>query len=174
MVMIRQEQKNDYRKTEEVVKEAFLHEEFSDKKEHELVKRIRECDAFVPDLSIVAVDEEIVGHILLSKITIEQDGASVDSLALAPVSVAPNHQKKGIGGKLIIVALEKAKELGYGSVVVLGHSEYYPKFGFERASQRNIKAPFEVPDEVFMVMELRENALQGVEGIVQYSSAFAE
>ncbi|MDR2995868.1 MAG: N-acetyltransferase, partial [Bacillus cereus] len=156
------------------VKEAFLHEEFSDKKEHELVKRIRECDAFVPDLSIVAVDEEIVGHILLSKITIEQDGASVDSLALAPVSVAPNHQKKGIGGKLIIVALEKAKELGYGSVVVLGHSEYYPKFGFERASQRNIKAPFEVPDEVFMVMELRENALQGVEGIVQYSSAFAE
>lgn len=172
--MIRQEQKNDYRKTEEVVKEAFLHEEFSDKKEHELVKRIRECDAFVPDLSIVAVDEEIVGHILLSKITIEQDGASVDSLALAPVSVAPNHQKKGIGGKLIIVALEKAKELGYGSVVVLGHSEYYPKFGFERASQRNIKAPFEVPDEVFMVMELRENALQGVEGIVQYSSAFAE
>ncbi|MBS9802181.1 GNAT family N-acetyltransferase [Bacillus cereus] len=174
MVTIRQEQKNDYRKTEEVVKEAFLHEEFSDKKEHELVKRIRECDAFVPELSIVAVDEEIVGHILLSKITIEQDGASVDSLALAPVSVAPNHQKKGIGGKLIIVALEKAKELGYGSVVVLGHSEYYPKFGFERASQRNIKAPFEVPDEVFMVMELRENALQGVEGIVQYSSAFAE
>ncbi|MFE7376009.1 GNAT family N-acetyltransferase [Bacillus cereus] len=174
MVTIRQEQKNDYRKTEEVVKEAFLHEEFSDKKEHELVKRIRECDALVPELSIVAVDEEIVGHILLSKITIEQDGASVDSLALAPVSVAPNHQKKGIGGKLIIVALEKAKELGYGSVVVLGHSEYYPKFGFERASQRNIKAPFEVPDEVFMVMELRENALQGVEGIVQYSSAFAE
>ncbi|MGG0255941.1 N-acetyltransferase [Bacillus toyonensis] len=174
MVTIRQEQKNDYRKTEEVVKEAFLNEEFSDKKEHELVKRIRECDAFIPELSIVAVDKEIVGHIMLSKITIEQGGTTVDSLALAPVSIAPSHQKKGIGGKLITVALEKAKELGYGSVVVLGHPEYYPKFGFERASQWNIKAPFEVPDEVFMVMELRENTLQGVEGIVQYSSAFAE
>lgn len=174
MVTIRQEQKNDYRKTEEVVKEAFLNEEFSDKKEHELVKRIRECDAFIPELSIVAVDEEIVGHIMLSKITIEQGGTTVDSLALAPVSIAPSHQKKGIGGKLITAALEKAKELGYGSVVVLGHPEYYPKFGFERASQWNIKAPFEVPDEVFMVMELRENTLQGVEGIVQYSSAFAE
>ncbi|EJR65425.1 hypothetical protein IIO_01609 [Bacillus cereus VD115] len=174
MVTIRQEQKNDYRKTEELVQQAFLNEEFSDKTEHELVKRIRECDAFVPELSIVAVNEEIVGHIMLSKITIEQDGASVDSLALAPVSVSPSYQKKGIGGKLIASALEKAKELGYGSVVVLGHSEYYPKFGFKKASEWNIKAPFEVPDEVFMVMELRENTLQGVEGVVHYSSAFAE
>lgn len=174
MVMIRQEQKNDYSKTEEVVKQAFSNEEFSDKKEHELVKRIRECDAFIPELSIVAVDEEIVGHIMLSKITIEQDGTSVESLALAPVSVARGHQKKGIGGKLIASALEKAEELGYESVVVLGHPEYYPKFGFKKASEWNIKAPFEVPDEVFMAMELRENALQGVEGIVQYSSAFAE
>ena len=174
MVTIRQERQTDYRKTEEVVQQAFLHEEFSDKKEHELVKRIRECDAFVPELSIVAVDEEIVGHIMLSKITIEKDEASVESLALAPVSVATGHQKKGIGGKLIVAALEKAKELGYGSVVVLGHPEYYPKFGFKKASEWNIKAPFEVPEEVFMIMELTENSLRGVEGIVQYSSAFAE
>ncbi|KAA0760506.1 GNAT family N-acetyltransferase [Bacillus sp. SH5-2] len=174
MVMIRQEQKNDCRKTEEVVRQAFLNEEFSDKKEHELVKRIRECDAFVPELSIVAVDEEIVGHIMLSKITIEKGGTSVISLALAPVSVIPSYQKKGIGGKLIAYALEKAKELGYGSVVVLGHPEYCPKFGFKKASEWNIKAPFEVPDEVFMAMEIRENALEGVGGIVQYSSAFSE
>ncbi|MGE1127651.1 GNAT family N-acetyltransferase [Bacillus wiedmannii] len=174
MVTIRQEQQSDYKKTEEVVQKAFLHEEFSDKKEHELVKRIRECDAFIPELSIVAVDEEIIGHILLSKIQIEQGATSVESLALAPVSVARGHQKKGIGGKLIGAALEKAKELGYGSVVVLGHPEYYPKFGFKKASEWNIKAPFEVPNEVFMVIELSENTLQGVEGIVQYSSAFAE
>ncbi|NWK68823.1 N-acetyltransferase [Bacillus paramycoides] len=172
MVTIRQEQQNDYSKTEEVVKQAFLNEEFSDKTEHELVSRIRKCDAFIPELSIVAVDKEIVGHIMLSKITIEQDGTSVESLALAPVSVAPSHQKKGIGGKLIAAAIEKAKELGYGSVVVLGHQEYYPRFGFKKASDWNIKAPFEVPDEVFMAMELRENALQGVEGVVQYSEAF--
>ncbi|MED1408258.1 MULTISPECIES: GNAT family N-acetyltransferase [Bacillus] len=173
MVTIRQEQQNDYSKTEEVVKQAFLNEEFSDKTEHELVSRIRKCDAFIPELSIVAVDKEIVGHIMLSKITIEQDGTSVESLALAPVSVAPSHQKKGIGGKLIAAAIEKATELGYGSVVVLGHQEYYPRFGFKKASDWNIKAPFEVPDEVFMAMELRENALQGVEGVVQYSEAFS-
>ena len=110
---------------------------------------------------------------MLSKITIEQDGASVDSLALAPVSVA-RAIRKGIGGKLIVAALEKAKELGYGSVIVLGHPEYYPKFGFKKASEWNIKAPFEVPDEAFMAVELSENALQSIEGVVQYSSAFAE
>ena len=70
--------------------------------------------------------------------------------------------------------VRKAKELGYGSVIVLGHSEYYPKFGFKKASEWNIKAPFEVPDEAFMAVELSENALQGIEGVVQYSSAFAE
>lgn len=101
MVTTRQEQQNDYRKTEEVVQQAFSHEEFSDKKEHELVKRIRECDAFIPELSIVAIDEEIVGHIMLSKITIEKDGASVDSLALAPVSVATSHQKKELVENLL-------------------------------------------------------------------------
>ena len=173
MVTIRQEQKNDYRKTEEVVKEAFLKEEFSDKTEHELVKRIRECDAFVPELSIVAVDEDIVGHIMLSKITIEQDGTSVESLALAPVSVARVIRKRN-WWKTDCSCIRKAKELGYGSVVVLGHPEYYPKFGFKKASEWNIKALFEVPEEVFMIMELTENSLRGVKGIVQYSSAFAE
>nr|EEK66554.1 GCN5-related N-acetyltransferase [Bacillus wiedmannii] len=97
MVTIRQEQQSDYKKTEEVVQKAFLKEEFSDKTEHELVSRIRKCEAFIPELSIVAVNEEIVGHILLSKIKIEQGATSVESLALAPVSVARGYQKKGIG-----------------------------------------------------------------------------
>ncbi|MGQ0438998.1 GNAT family N-acetyltransferase, partial [Bacillus sp. B-TM1] len=66
------------------------------------------------------------------------------------------------------------KKLGYDQFAVLGHPEYYPKFGFKKASEWNIKAPFEVPEEVFMVMELTENALEGVKGVVQYSSAFAE
>ena len=173
-IIIRQEREEDYKKTEEVVQQAFLHEEFSDKKEHELVKRIRKCDAFIPELSLVAVDKEIVGHVLLSKITIITDSKSVESLALAPVSVASDYQKKGIGSLLISNVLRKAKELGYHSVIVLGHKDYYPKFGFKPASLWNIRAPFEVPDEVFMAMELTENALQNVQGVVQYSKAFSE
>jgi len=97
-----------------------------------------------------------------------------DSLALAPVSVAPSFQKKGIGSQLIRAALQKAKELGYHSVIVLGHKDYYPKFGFKKAALWNIKPPFVVPDEVFMAMELTEHSLENVEGVVQYSKAFSE
>lgn len=122
----------------------------------------------------MAVDKEIIGHVLLSKIKIVNGDKSVDSLALAPVSVAPDYQKKGIGSLLISNILREAKELRYHSIIVLGHKEYYPKFGFKSASLWNIRAPFEVPDEVFMAMELTENALQNVQGVVQYSEAFSE
>lgn len=175
-IIIRQELTDEYNKTEEVVKNAFLNEEYSDKKEHFLVNRIRKSDAFIPQLSLVAVNKEniLVGHILLSKITIRDDDKYVDSLALAPVSVIPEQQKKGIGGQLIHHALKKAKEIGYHSVIVLGHKDYYPKFGFKQAHLWNIHAPFEVPEEVFMALELTENSLDNVQGVVQYSKAFSE
>jgi len=115
-----------------------------------------------------------VGHILLSRINIKNDNQTTESLALAPVSVLPEYQNKGIGRSLISKALKKAKELEYDSVVVLGHPEYYPKFGFKKASIWEIKAPFEVPDEAFMVIELRENALDNVSGVVEYPSVFFE
>ncbi|MFF2288806.1 GNAT family N-acetyltransferase [Peribacillus butanolivorans] len=173
-ITIRQELSEDYKITEKVVKSAFANMEFSDKKEHELVSRIRKSDAFIPNLSLVAVNKEIVGHILLSKIKINNDNQFAESLALAPVSVLPEHQNKGIGRLLILEALKKAKELEYNSVVVLGHPEYYPKFGFEKASLWGIKAPFEVPEEAFMALELQENALYNISGVVEYPSAFFE
>jgi predicted N-acetyltransferase YhbS len=175
-IFIRQERPEEYSRTEEMVKEAFLHEEYSDKKEHLLVNKIRKSDAFIPELSLVAINDsnEVVGHILLSKITIVDHDKGTGSLALAPVSVAPSFQKKGIGSQLIHAALQKAKELGYPSVIVLGHKDYYPKFGFKQAALWNIKPPFEVPDEVFMALELTEHSLRDVEGVVHYSKAFLE
>ncbi|MDQ0242938.1 putative N-acetyltransferase YhbS [Bacillus fengqiuensis] len=95
-------------------------------------------------------------------------------MALAPVSVVPEYQKKGIGSQLIHTALKNAKERGYHSVIVLGHKSYYPKFGFKTASSWNIKAPFEVPDEVFMALELTADSLKNVQGVVHYSKAFSE
>lgn len=175
-IFIRQERTTDYKKTEEVIKKAFLNEQYSDKREHFLVSRIRKSDAFIPELSLVACNEseDVVGHILLSKVEIINGDHAVESLALAPVSVTPKCQKQGIGTQLIHTALEKAKELGYHSVIVLGHKDYYPKFGFKSASLWNIRAPFDVPDDVFMALELTENALEDVQGIVQYSKAFME
>ena len=176
-ISIRQEGFEDYKLTEQVVKSAFANMEFSDQKEHELVSRIRKDDVFIPELSLVAISndtKEIVGHILLSKIKIVNYNESVESLALAPVAVLPNYQNKGIGKMLILEALRRAKELGYQSIVVLGHVDYYPKFGFKKASLWGIKASFEVLDEAFMALELQENTLAHVSGVVEYSSAFSE
>lgn len=176
-IIIRQEQVEEYELTEKVVEYAFADAEYSDKSEHKLVSKIRKSDTFIPQLSLIAVDtskNKIVGHILLSKININNGSQTVESLALAPVSVLPDYQNRGIGKALIHEALREAKELGFKSVVVLGHPNYYSKFGFKKASLWGIQAPFEVPDEAFMVMELSENALQNISGVVRYSDVFFE
>jgi putative acetyltransferase len=88
------------------------------------------------------------------------------------MAVSPGLQKQGIGGQLIKHGLLKATELGYKSVIVLGHEHYYPKFGFIPADKWNIKSPFDVPTNVFMGIELVENGLQKVKGTVQYPKEF--
>ncbi|GAK12451.1 GNAT family N-acetyltransferase [Geomicrobium sp. JCM 19039] len=175
-IKIRPELNTEYRATEETIQTAFLHEEYSDKSEHLLVNKIRKSDAFIPELSLVALNqnEDVIGHILLSKIKIVDGANEVDSLALAPVSVIPKHQKKGIGSQLIRAAISKANDLGNRSVIVLGHKDYYPKFGFKQARLWNIKAPFDVPDEQFMALEITDHALDNVSGVVQYSEAFLD
>jgi len=176
--IIRQEQKSDYEITERVVKIAFASAEQSDQDEHNLVSRIRQSDVFIPELSLVAVDKdknEILGHILLSKVLIGNgDNQKVKSLALAPVSVLPDYQNKGIGKFLIEKSLKEAKELGFQSVIVLGHPEYYPKFGFRKSSLWQIKAPFEVPEEALMAIELQKGSLDNVSGVIEYPSVFFE
>ena len=105
---------------------------------------------------------------------IKSKNESREYLALAPVSVLPEYQNKGVGRTLINKAIEKAKNLGYTSIVVLGHSNYYSKFGFINASEFDIKSPFEVPNDVFKVLVLDEEKFEGTSGVVEYSSAFFE
>lgn len=174
-IVIRQEQKKEYKEVELVVEKAFLEAEMSDHTEHELVNRLRMSEEFIEELSLVALEsDKLVGHILLTKIKISDEEKSTDSLALAPVAILPEYQNRGIGKALIEAALKKATDLGYQSVIVLGHETYYPKFGFRPTSKWGIKAPFEVPEEAFMGLELVEGALEGVRGTVVYSKAFFE
>lgn len=173
--IIRQERKEDYRDTEEVVRRAFENETYSDQSEYTLVAKLRKSEVFVPDLSLVAVNEDkIIGHILLSKIWIDTEDKKVESLALAPISVLPEYQNKGVGRKLIQQALTIAEKLDFESVIVMGHEAYYPKFGFKKASHWGIQAPFEIPDELLMAIELKDNSLDHVSGVIQYSNAFFE
>ncbi|ART75056.1 GNAT family N-acetyltransferase [Sutcliffiella horikoshii] len=175
-IVIRQERQEDYRITEHVVRRAFEQAEYSDKKEHFLVQRLRKSDAFIPKLSLVALDEkkEIVGHILLTSVKIVNQNEENESLALAPVSVAPEYQSKGVGKTLIREAIQRAIALRHTSIIVLGHKDYYPKFGFKRADLWNISAPFPVPAESFMALELTEGSLQHVQGTVVYPKEFME
>jgi putative acetyltransferase len=108
-----------------------------------LVDKLRLNPAFIPELSLVAEFEgQIIGHILFSPIRIINNDQVFQSLALAPMAVLPEFQKKGIGKKLVISGLNSARKSIYQSVIVLGHKDYYPKFGFRPASNWHIKAPF--------------------------------
>lgn len=168
-ILVRKEEEKDYKKIYEVNKLAFGQEN-----ESKLIEKIRKGKNFIPDLSLVAeIGNKIVGHIMFSKIIIV--GSSVfETLALAPMAVIPAFQKQGIGSELIKKGMAKAKEIGFDSIIVLGHRDYYPKFGFERASKWNIKCPFEFPDEAFMAIELTEKALENKAGTVKYPNEFLE
>jgi putative acetyltransferase len=121
--------------------------------------------------SVVAeLEERIVGHILFSRMSIETDGASIPAAALAPMAVSPKHQRQGIGGRLIRHGLDLLRRSGERIVVVLGHPDYYPRFGFSTGKARSLESPF--PPDAFMAMELSPGALDGIRGKVKYPAAF--
>lgn len=172
---IRQEVKSDYPVVFDLIEQAFRNEMMSDKKEQFLVERLRKSGGFIPELSLVAVvNQKIVGYILLTKISIETNTESIISLALAPVAVLPAFQKKGIGGRLIEEAHHIAKESGYESVILLGHENYYPKFGYQPLHHYDLSLPFEAPKENCMAIELVPDALKNKKGKVIYPKEFFE
>ena len=136
--------------------------------EADLVDGLRASDALT--LSTVAVVENrVVGHVAFSPVAI---GGSNPALALAPVAVAPDCQRQGIGSTLIRWGLEKCLRSGHQVVIVLGEPAYYSRFGFVAASLFGIGCPFPVPSEAFMVLELSPRAANGYRGTVCYHSAF--
>ena len=124
-------------------------------------------------LSLVAESEgAIVGHILFSSVSIEGH-EKLCLMGLAPMAVLPARQREGIGSALVREGLERCRNTGCHAVVVLGHPEYYPRFGFVPASRYGIGCEYDVPDEVFMLVELEPGALEGVSGRVAYHPAFS-
>jgi len=135
--------------------------------------RLRKTKKFNPGLSLVAeVQGRIVGHILFYPIEIRSEDKVFPSLALAPMAVLPEYQRQGIGSQLVEEGLKKARKLGFSSVIVLGHAAYYPRFGFEPAGKWGIQPPFEVPDDVFMALELVRDGLKDIQGTVEYPPEF--
>lgn len=122
-------------------------------------------------VSLVAeLEKRIVGHILFSRMSIETTRGSVSAAALAPMAVLPEHQRRGIGGRLIRHGLDLLRERGEQVVIVVGHPDYYPRFGFSSEKARSLESPF--PPDAFMAMELSPGALDGIRGRVKYPAAF--
>ncbi len=125
-------------------------------------------------ISQVAVeDQNVVGHIMFTPVTLEPF-EDLRLMGLAPMAVSPSLQRGGIGSELVKTGLLRCTESDVGAVAVLGHPQYYPRFGFRPASQWGIKSEYEVPEEVFMMMELSPGYLQGYQGIVRYDAVFAD
>jgi putative acetyltransferase len=137
--------------------------------EARLVDRLR--DGGYARVSLVAeVDDRVIGHILFSALPIVTECGLVDALALAPLAVSPAHQKQGIGSALVREGLRVCKEQGHRIVVVLGHPDFYPRFGFSARMAERLRSPFS--GAAFMAIELVPNVLGDVEGEVRYPPPF--
>lgn len=122
---------------------------------------------------VAAIGDRVVGHILFTPIRIEP-AAQVRVAGLAPLAVRPENQRSGLGSRLVRAGLDHCREHGYAAVIVVGHPEFYPRFGFTRASTKALTCEFPVPDEVFMAVELKKGALAEVRGLVRYRPEFSE
>jgi putative acetyltransferase len=163
-VHIREEQARDRRDVWEVNEAAFGHSDEAD-----LVDKLREEGVVL--LSLVAEpDDEIIGHILFTRMTIETAQGVLPAVSLAPMAVAPGWQGRGVGSRLLREGLEKLRARGERIVLVLGHTHYYPRFGFSSALAAGLASPF--PADAFMALELAEGSLTGVQGTVRYAAAF--
>jgi putative acetyltransferase len=139
--------------------------------EARLVDALRAAGALT--ISLVAEHGgAVVGHIAFSLVEIVDERGSTKALALAPVAVLPRHQRSGIGSRLIEAGLAEARRQGWELVIVLGHHDFYPRFGFVTAKPHGILCPFEVPDDAFMVMALQPDVLGQHQGVVKYHAAF--
>ena len=138
--------------------------------ESRLVDALREQTS--PIVSFVAeIGGAIIGHIMFSPVVLRAH-PELKLMGLGPMAVLPRHQLRGIGSELVRCGLEECKELGFKAVVVLGHPEYYPRFGFKTAARFGIGCDYEVPEDVFMVIELEPGYLRGASGKIKYHAAF--
>lgn len=140
--------------------------------EAELVQKLQQAE--IDTISLVALlDETLVGHILFTPVTVKNEAEAFTAVALGPVAVSPNHQNKGIGAALCRAGLAACQQAGYDLAFVLGHSNYYPRFGFMTSTPHHLRCQFDVPDEAFMVLELMPGALKNKRGTVYYHPLFS-
>ena len=159
LIEIREERPDDMAAVRDLNRRAFGQDQ-----ESNIVDALRANGAAL--LSLVAtVDDRVVGHIMYSHLSVDD---SVSGAALGPMAVLPEYQRQGIGGKLIEAGNRKLKDAGYPFIIVVGHADYYPRFGFRPASEHGIRCEWDIPDNVFMLLVLDQAKMLGVSGLAKY------
>ena len=164
VVEIREERPGDIAAVRDVNKRAFGQDQ-----EGNIVDALRSNEAVWSSL-VATLNGRVVGHIMYSPLSV---GGDVTGAALGPMAVLPEYQRQGIGSKLIEAGNRQLKKDGCPFIVVVGHAEYYPRFGFRPARAQGITCEWEVPDDVFMLLVLDQQKLQGVSGLAKYRHEFS-
>jgi putative acetyltransferase len=137
-----------------------------------LVDALREAGASLVSM-VAAEDGAVVGHVLFSPVSVEPEPLDeFRAVGLAPLAVLPARQRRGVGSDLVESGIEECRRLGYDAIFVLGDPAYYRRFGFAPAAARGLRCGFPVPEEAFMVAELKPGALNGTRGLVRYLPEF--
>ena len=169
-VSLRSEIPNDFTATHQMLQLAFPEEDVAT-----LVKNLRQTLGYDHELALVAeLEGTIIGYAMFSHIYIESLKGNVPAIMLAPLAVHPNRQNQGIGSLLTRYGLEQCRRLGNHIVIVIGHSNYYPRFGFFQAGLQGISIDQGRFEESKMVLSLTPGSLDGVTGIVRLPTIFAE
>ncbi len=162
----------DSRPDDAVATEVVVTAAFAGSAEARLVSALRGRDE-VFEL-VATLDEQIVGHVLFSPVTVPGLAPGLRATGLAPLCVEPTHHGEGIGSALTRAGLEACRARGIAAVVLLGHPNYYPRFGFRQASEFGLHCKWPSQPPAFQALELRPGALHGCSGLVHYDAPFAE
>jgi predicted N-acetyltransferase YhbS len=165
-IILRLEEEKDYFIVENLTREAFWNHHVPGCDEHLLIHDMRKANEFIKELDFVAIyNGKIVGNIVYVKSKILNNDLEHTVLTFGPLSVLPEYQNKGIGGKLINHTVKLSKEMGYKAIIIYGDPEYYKKFGFKESKEYKITNKERKYSVALLVLELYPNALNGIEGI---------
>jgi len=172
-IELRLEEEKDYKTVENLTREAFWNHYVPGCDEHLLVHNLRKTNVFIKELDFVAIyDNKIAGNIMYAKSTIKNNDLEYTVLTFGPVSVLPEYQNMGIGGKLINHTIKLSKEMGYKAIIIYGDPEYYKRFGFKESKKYKITNKDKKYPAALLVLELYPSALNGIEGIFDEGKAY--
>jgi len=165
-IILKNEEEKDYRIVENITREAFWNNHVPGCDEHLLIHNLRKAKEFIKELDFVAINEnKIVGNIVYVKSKVINNDSEYTVLTFGPISVLPEYQNKGIGNKLINHTIKLSKEMGYRGIIIYGDPEYYKRFGFKESKEYKITNKDKKYPVALLVLELYQNALNGIEGI---------